>query len=262
MRIARFQDRKDSPPAWGWISGDRIGLLEGDVFGAFRRKDPHLALDSVRLLAPARPGKVVAVGYNYKAHSEEHATGAPALPLLFLKAPSTLIDPGQPILLPPQSSQVEHEAELAVVIGRGGRWIQPEQARQHVLGYTAANDVSARDLQMSDGQWTRGKCFDTFLPLGPWLETELDPADVLVSGSVNGQMRQMASTRDMVFSVPQLIAFISSVMTLVPGDVLLTGTPAGVGPLLPGDSVSVEIEGIGVLTNPVQADPHAAAGPS
>jgi 2-keto-4-pentenoate hydratase/2-oxohepta-3-ene-1,7-dioic acid hydratase in catechol pathway len=262
MRIARFQHGKNAPPAWGWISGDRIGLLDGDVFGAFRRKDPHMALDAVRLLAPVLPGKVIAVGYNFKAHSEEHTSGAPALPLLFLKAPSALLDPGRPIILPPQSAQVEHEAELAVIIGRGGRWIQPEQARHHVLGYTAANDVTARDLQQADGQWTRGKSFDTFLPLGPWIETELDPADVLISGSVNGQMRQMASTRDMVFSVPQLIAFVSSVMTLSPGDVLLTGTPAGVGPLLPGDSVSVEIEGIGILTNPVRTDSHPTAGQS
>jgi 2-keto-4-pentenoate hydratase/2-oxohepta-3-ene-1,7-dioic acid hydratase in catechol pathway len=262
MRIVRFLHGKQTQPAWGWISGDRVGLLEGDLFGAFRRKEPHLALDAIRILAPVLPSKVVAVGRNFAAHAEEHGGEVPALPLLFLKAPSALLDPGEPIILPPQSAQVEHEAELAVVMGRGGRWIQPEQARRHVLGYTAANDVTARDLQNADGQWTRAKSFDTFLPLGPWIETELDPSDVLITGSVNGQMRQMASTRDMVFSVPQLIAFVSSVMRLFPGDVLLTGTPAGVGPLLAGDSVSIEIEGIGVLTNPVQADRHPTAGPA
>jgi 2-keto-4-pentenoate hydratase/2-oxohepta-3-ene-1,7-dioic acid hydratase in catechol pathway len=150
---------------------------------------------------------------------------------------------------------VEHEAELAVVIGRRGRWISPEEALDHVLGYTIANDVTARDLQFRDGQWTRGKGFDTFCPFGPWVETEFDPADALVTCHVNGEMRQMASTRDMVFSVRQLIAFISSVMTLEPGDLLLTGTPAGVGLLLPGDVVEVTIEGLGTLRNPVAAEP-------
>jgi 2-keto-4-pentenoate hydratase/2-oxohepta-3-ene-1,7-dioic acid hydratase in catechol pathway len=144
-----------------------------------------------------------------------------------------------------------------VVIGQGGRWIAPEEAEAHILGYTAANDVTARDLQRRDEQWTRAKGFDTFCPLGPWIETELDPADVLITCSVSGQMRQMGSTRDMVFPVRQLVAFISSVMTLEAGDVILTGTPPGVGPLRDGDEVSIEIEGLGILTNPVRADRHA-----
>ncbi|HPO59722.1 MAG TPA: fumarylacetoacetate hydrolase family protein, partial [Anaerolineaceae bacterium] len=176
------------------------------------------------------------------------------IPLLFLKPPSSVIGPGEAILLPPQSRQVEHEAELAVVIGRLGRWIPPEAALDYVFGYTVANDVTARDLQRRDGQWTRGKGFDTFCPLGPWIETDYDPYDNLITCRVNGEIRQMASTRDMIFPVQQLVAFASSVMTLEPGDVILTGTPAGIGPLLDGDEVAVDIEGIGELRNPVKAD--------
>jgi 2-keto-4-pentenoate hydratase/2-oxohepta-3-ene-1,7-dioic acid hydratase in catechol pathway len=175
----------------------------------------------------------------------------PEIPLLFLKPISAVIGPGDNIVLPPQSKQVEHEGELAVVIGRTGRWIAAEEAREYIFGYTVADDVTARDLQRRDGQWTRGKGFDTFCPLGPWIETDLDPADVLVQTRVNGEMRQMASTREMMFSVEQLIAFISSVMTLEPGDVILTGTPAGIGPLKHGDVVEVTVEGIGSLSNPV-----------
>jgi 2-keto-4-pentenoate hydratase/2-oxohepta-3-ene-1,7-dioic acid hydratase in catechol pathway len=174
--------------------------------------------------------------------------------MLFLKPPSTLIGTRMPIHLPPQSEQVEHEAELAVVIGRQGRWISPNDAKDYVFGYTIANDVTARDLQRRDGQWTRGKGFDTFCPVGPWIETDMDPFDQLITCRVNQDVRQMASTRDMVFSVQQLIAFASSVMTLEPGDLLLTGTPAGVGPLAPGDVVQISIEGIGELTNPVIAE--------
>ena len=156
-------------------------------------------------------------------------------------------------MLPPQSQQVEHEGELAVVIARQGRWIHLEDAENYILGYTIANDVTARDLQNRDGQWTRAKGFDTFCPLGPWIETELDPADLLVTCRVNGEIKQMSSTREMVFSIPQLIVYASSVMTLEPGDVLLTGTPAGVSRLSAGDMVEVEIEGIGKLSNPVRA---------
>jgi 2-keto-4-pentenoate hydratase/2-oxohepta-3-ene-1,7-dioic acid hydratase in catechol pathway len=176
------------------------------------------------------------------------------VPVLCFKPPSSVVGPGQPVLLPPQSQRVEHEAELAVVIGKGGRWIAAEHAENHILGFTIANDVTARDLQRRDGQWTRAKGFDTFCPLGPWIETDLEIADVLITCRVNGEMRQMASTREMVFTIPQLIAFVSSVMTVDPGDVLLTGTPAGVGILAEGDSVEVDIEGIGVLVNPVKRD--------
>lgn len=250
MRIIRYQ-LPDQDPCFGWIMGDKIGAIEGELFGAFQREEAKIPLSSVRLLPPTAPSKIVCVGRNYAAHAKEHGAEVPKVPLIFMKPPSSLIGYQQEIVLPQQSQQVEHEAELAVVIGAQGRWINPEEALNHVFGYTIANDVTARDLQFSDGQWTRAKGFDTFCPLGPWIETEFDPADAVITCHVNGEMRQMASTRDMIFSVQQLIAFISSVMTLETGDLLLTGTPAGVSPLNPGDSVEVTIEGLGTLTNPV-----------
>jgi 2-keto-4-pentenoate hydratase/2-oxohepta-3-ene-1,7-dioic acid hydratase in catechol pathway len=200
------------------------------------------------------PGKIVCIGRNYADHAREHQAAIPEVPLIFLKPPSAVIGPGAPILLPPQSQQVEHEGELVIVIRKKTRWISPENALDYVLGFTAGNDVTARDLQNRDGQWTRGKGFDTFCPIGPWIETEFDPADSVITCSVNGEMRQMASTRDMVFNVRQIIAFISSVMTLEAGDMIMTGTPAGVGPLKHGDVVEVVIEGIGALQNPVRSE--------
>ena len=256
MRIVRFRTRPRAPLTWGWVEGDRLGLIDGSPFREFRREKAALVLDTVELAAPVQPGKILCIGRNYPAHAAEHGAEVPELPLLFLKPPSAVIGPGAAILLPPQSTQVEHEAELAVVIGEGGRWIRAEEADRHILGYTVANDVTARDLQQRDGQWSRAKGFDTFCPLGPWIDTEVDPADLLITCSVNGQMRQMASTRDMVFPVRQLVAYLSSVMTLDPGDVILTGTPGGVGRLVPDDEVSVDIEGLGRLTNPVRTDPH------
>jgi 2-keto-4-pentenoate hydratase/2-oxohepta-3-ene-1,7-dioic acid hydratase in catechol pathway len=175
--------------------------------------------------------------------------------LIFLKPPSAVIGAREEILLPPQSTRVEHEAELAVVIGKRCRWLQPEESLDYVFGYTVANDVTARDLQRRDGQWTRGKGFDTFCPIGPWIDTEFDPSNTLISCHVNDELRQMATTRDMVFSIRQLMVYVTSVMTLEAGDVLLTGTPSGVGQLLPGDLVSVTIEGLGELSNPVAQDP-------
>ncbi len=253
MRILRYQAPSDSMPQWGWLSEGKVGALEGSPFSEFRRGSATLPLEQVRLLAPVVPSKIVCLGRNYAAHAAEHGSEVPKLPLLFLKPPSAIINPGEAIQLPPQSKQVEHEAELAVVIGQRARWVSAQRASEVILGYTVALDITARDLQFSDGQWTRAKGFDTFCPLGPWIETELDPADAMVTCTVNGQLRQMASTRDMVFSVPELVAFITAVMTLEPGDLILTGTPAGVGPLVDGDQVSAEIEGIGQLTHPVQA---------
>jgi len=254
MRFIRYQP-PSGEPGFGWVLEERVGPLEGSPFAEFRRGEALHTLDDVRLLAPTQPSKILCVGRNYVAHAKEHGAEVTEVPLLFLKPPSAVIGPGDPILLPPQSQQVEHEAELAVVIGRRGRWISPEEAPNYILGYTIANDVTARDLQFRDGQWTRGKGFDTFCPLGPWIETDFDPADAVITCHVNGEMRQMASTRDMVFSVHQLIAFASSVMTLEPGDLLLTGTPAGVGPLQAGDLVEVTIEGLGTLRNPVSSEP-------
>ncbi|MFZ6029136.1 MAG: fumarylacetoacetate hydrolase family protein [Chloroflexota bacterium] len=250
MRFIRYQT-KNQPARFGWILDDRVGPVEGTPFGEFRRLETDLPLQAVTLLAPVVPSKIVCVGKNYLAHAQEMDSKVPEVPLLFLKPPTALIGPGGTITLPPQSQQVEHEGELVIVIGKRGRWIAAEDAFGYVLGYTIGNDVTARDLQRRDGQWTRAKSFDTFCPLGPWIETAFDPTDVILTTHVNGEMRQMASTRDMIFGLPQLIAFISSVMTLEPGDVIMTGTPAGVGPLVPGDSVEVAIEGLGKLQNPV-----------
>ena len=253
MRFIRYRAGNESA-RYGWVLNDRVGPLDGSPFGEFRRLEADLELEKVQLLSPVLPGKIICVGRNYAAHAREHNAEVPEVPLLFLKPPSSVIGPGEAILLPPQSQQVEHEAELVAVIGKRGRWISPEQAMDHVLGYTVGNDVTARDLQRRDGQWTRGKGFDTFCPLGPWIETDFDSADALISCHVNGEMRQMGSTRDMVFSVRQLIAFASSIMTLEVGDVLFTGTPSGVSPLQPGDTVEINIEGIGSLSNPVQVE--------
>jgi len=258
MRIIRYQTEKQ-PPRYGWLLGEgddiKVGPVEGSPYDEFRRLDANLPLDSVRLLAPVTPSKIICIGRNYAAHAKEHDAEIPEMPLLFLKPPSSIIALGDTIYLPPQSKQVEHEAELVVVIGKRGRWIVPDDALEYALGYTIGNDVTARDLQRRDGQWTRAKGFDTFCPLGPWLETEFDPADSVITCYVNGEMRQMASTRDMVFGVRQLIAFASSVMTLEAGDIILTGTPAGVAPLAPGDHVEVTIEGLGALYNSVASEP-------
>jgi 2-keto-4-pentenoate hydratase/2-oxohepta-3-ene-1,7-dioic acid hydratase in catechol pathway len=254
MRILRYLDSKGEP-RFGWALDDQVGPIEGNIFADFRRMEAEHELSQVKLLAPVSPSKIICVGRNYAAHAKEHDAEVPEVPMLFLKPPSAVIGPEDTILLPPQSQRVEHEVELCAVIGRRGRWIPPDEAYDYLLGYTVANDVTARDLQFRDGQWTRGKAFDTFLPLGPWIETDFDPSDRMITSHVNEELRQMASTRDMIFSVRQLIAFVSSVMTLEPGDVLLTGTPAGVGPLLPGDVVDVRVEGIGSLKNRAEAEP-------
>ena len=252
MQILRYR-QGDDEPRYGWVLEEKVGAIDGNIFGEYKRGEAEISIDSVEILAPVKPSKIICVGRNYAAHAEEHDAEMPDLPLIFLKPPSSVIAPGEKIVLPPQSQQVEHEAELAVVIGKRGKWIQPEQVSEHIFGYTIANDVTARDLQFRDGQWTRGKGFDTFCPVGPWIETEFDPSDALITCNVNDEMRQMASTHDMVFPVRQLVVFISSVMTLEPGDMILTGTPAGVGPLEDGDKVVASIEGIGELKNYVVA---------
>ncbi len=248
MRFVRYQT-SGNPPQYGWHYEGAIGPIEGSPFGDYRRLEAVLPIESVRLLPPVEPSKIICIGRNYIEHAKEHGAEVPEIPLLFFKPPSSLVGHRDAIILPPQSNRVEHEAELAVVIGKTGRWIQPERVNEYIFGYTIANDVTARDLQRKDGQWTRGKGFDTFCPVGPWIETELDPYDVLITCRVNDEIRQMATTRDMVFTIQQLVAFISSVMTLVPGDLILTGTPAGVGLLEQGDQVQIQIEGIGELIN-------------
>jgi 2-keto-4-pentenoate hydratase/2-oxohepta-3-ene-1,7-dioic acid hydratase in catechol pathway len=253
MRIVRYQIKNESP-RYGWIYEEKVGDIDGDIYGEYRRLEAKIPLAEVKLLAPAQPGKIICVGRNYVEHAKEMGNDVPKVPLIFLKPPSSIINPGDAIVLPPQSQQVEHEGELVAIIGKRGRNITIEQARSHILGYTIGNDVTARDLQKSDGQWTRAKGFDTFCPFGPWIDTDFDVSDALITCKVSGQPRQMASTRDMVFNVSTLVAFVSSVMTLETGDILFTGTPSGVGILRDGDQVVVEIEGLGNLTNPVRKE--------
>lgn len=261
MRIARFALAGDISYGLVHGTGEEPAELTVATLVAHPLFDPTptgdvLPLTSVRLLAPTQPINVVCVGRNYADHVREMAgvTGdAPTAgdPLVFLKPATSVVGPGDPIRLPRDSSRVDHEAELAVVIGRPARDLTPGTALDHVWGYTAANDVTARDHQKADGQWTRGKGHDTFCPLGPWIETDLDASDTSVQCSVDGELRQDGSTRDLLHDVPAVLTFITSFMTLLPGDVVLTGTPAGVGPLTPGSSVSVRVRGIGTLTNPV-----------
>ncbi|MGH9167480.1 MAG: fumarylacetoacetate hydrolase family protein, partial [Acidimicrobiia bacterium] len=231
-----------------------IRLYEGSPLVAWEPTELVVPFDRVQLLAPVFPTKVVAVGKNYADHAAETASELPDEPIIFLKPATAVIGPGAPVVLPGDSVEVHHEAELAVVIGTVAKAVEAEDAGRVILGYTAGNDVTARDLQKKDGQWTRAKGFDTFCPLGPAVETELDPLEGLtVVCRVNGEVRQAGSTAELVFGVAELVAFITRVMTLLPGDVILTGTPAGVGPVRPGDRMEVEVEGIGVLANPVEA---------
>jgi 2-keto-4-pentenoate hydratase/2-oxohepta-3-ene-1,7-dioic acid hydratase in catechol pathway len=253
MKVVRF----DSPhkiPVYGLLEENVVYALDGKPSAKTQPGRRIGSVDTLTLLAPCDPTKIIAVGRNYREHAAEHGAEVPAEPLIFLKPPSSIIGPGAPIILPSMSKQVEHEAELVVVIGRRGRQIHRESAWGHILGFTCGNDVTARDLQRADGQWARSKGFDTFCPLGPWIESDLDATDVDVVARVNGQVRQQGRTREMIYDLPTLISYISNIMTLEPGDVILTGTPAGVGPLEPGDVVEVEVEGIGVLRNPVIAD--------
>jgi len=252
-RIVRYEGEQG--PCWGVLAGgDVVRELRGDPHGVWETGPEVGPLAEVDLLAPVVPSKIICVGRNYPAHAAEHGSEVPPEPLLFFKPPSAVIGPGSPIVLPPQSARVDHEAELAVVIGRRCRNVRPQEAWGYVWGVTCANDVTARDLQRRDGQWTRAKGFDTFCPVGPWVVTglsEAEVADLAVVCRVNGEVRQRGHTSEMAFSPADLIAYSSAVMTLEPGDLVLTGTPAGVGPLRPGDVVEVEVEGIGVLRNPV-----------
>jgi 2-keto-4-pentenoate hydratase/2-oxohepta-3-ene-1,7-dioic acid hydratase in catechol pathway len=266
VRIARFTLGDD--PVYGVVSGDLdaygqpaedsvVVELAGDPLyaGLQPTQNEHL-LSDVRLLAPVIPrSKVVAIGRNYAAHAAELGNDLPEEPLMFLKPNTSVIGPGDQVFYPPQSERVDYEGELAVVIGRICRDVPPEQATDVIFGYTIGNDITARDLQKKDGQWTRAKGFDSFCPLGPWIENDVDPqsfADgVSIQTHLNGDLVQDGSTKDLIFDIPTLIAHISSVMTLLPGDVVLTGTPEGIGPMQPGDEVEVSIGGLGSLTNTV-----------
>lgn len=240
--------------AFAVVTGDRVDFIDTHPFGDIRLTGESHPLESVRLLAPILPSKVVAVGRNYAAHAAEMGGQVPAEPMIFLKPSTSVIGTGVPIVLPASSSHVELEAELAVVIGRMCRHVPRDRVDDVVLGYTCANDVSARDHQASDGQWGRAKGFDTFCPLGPWIATDVSAADLAITGSVDGEIRQSARTSSMVRDVATLVSWISGVMTLLPGDVILTGTPAGVSPIVAGEVVDIEIESIGRLSNPVVAE--------
>jgi 2-keto-4-pentenoate hydratase/2-oxohepta-3-ene-1,7-dioic acid hydratase in catechol pathway len=239
---------------WGVVEGDVVYRLDGSPMGEWSRGETIGDLEELTQLAPATPTKIVCIGRNYAAHAAEHKAEVPKEPLIFFKPPSSVIGPGAPIVLTPQSKQVEHESELVLVIGRRCRNVSADEAWNYVLGVTCGNDVTARDLQRQDSQWTRAKGFDTFCPLGPWLITGLSESEVAnleVTCRVNGEVRQRGNTSEMVFSPAQLIAYISAIMTLEPGDAIMTGTPAGVGPLIEGDEVEVEVAGVGILKNPV-----------
>jgi 2-keto-4-pentenoate hydratase/2-oxohepta-3-ene-1,7-dioic acid hydratase in catechol pathway len=253
MRLVRF--RYGGRIATGAIDeeSEAIRVLAGTFFEQPVPTGEEVPLDDVRLLAPILPSKAVCVGKNYAAHAAEFDSDVPEEPLLFLKPSTAIIGPGDTIPLPSISRRVDYEGELAVVIGRLARSVRAEEAFRYILGYTCANDVTLRDLQNKDGQWARAKGFDGSCPLGPWIETVLDPNDVRVETRLNGDTRQSATTAELVFGVATVIEYITEVMTLLPGDVVLTGTPEGVGKLEPGDRVEVEVEGVGVLVNPVES---------
>lgn len=253
MKIVRIDAEADDI-TYGTVEPEGIRLYHGSPFFQWERSETVLPITEVKLLSPVIPTKIIAVGRNYSDHAAELGSEVPDTPAIFLKPPTTVIGPMAPIRIPQGVGEVHHEAELAVVMGKVTRNIEAEDAPEHILGYTAANDVTARALQRSDVQWTRAKGFDSFCPLGPAIDTEFDPTESnSITCTVNGELRQEGSVADVVFGVFEIVAFVSSVMTLLPGDVILTGTPAGVGPIKDGDRVEVEIEGIGVLMNPVVA---------
>ena len=262
MRIARFAAGAD--PQYGVVelaedggpNPDTVSVLTGDpMAGSVKLTGERRGLDDVRLLAPVIPrSKIVAVGRNYAAHAAEMSEEVPKTPLTFFKPNTSVIGPGEPIIYPPASREVSYEGELAVVISRICKEVPTSRVPEVIFGYTVANDVTARDLQKTDGQWARAKGYDTFCPLGPWITTHqaLDEVAALaIRTSLDGELRQDGNTKDLIFTIPEIVAYISSYTTLLPGDVILTGTPSGVGPMLPGQMVSIDIEGIGTLANPV-----------
>ncbi len=251
MKIGRFKAGKR--PIFGIIQGKEIVPLKEkrvtDLMESITPMDEVLSFSDIKFLSPTRPSKIVAVGLNYKAHAEEMGKPLPEEPLLFMKPSTAVIANKMRIFLPEMSERVDYEGELAIVIGRKCRKITPEEAPDYILGYSCFNDVTARDLQQKDVQYTRAKSFDTFAPYGPWISTSVDPLDLKITTRINGEVRQEGKTSDMIFSPFELVSFISQIMTLLPGDVIATGTPPGVGPLNDGDRVEVEIEGIGTLIN-------------
>ncbi len=256
MRIARFS--LSDQIAFGVVDGDetdpeslRITAIDGHPFAPFERTTASFPLGDVRLLPPSLPSKVIGIGKNYADHAREMGGEPPSTPIVFLKPSTSVVGPGDAVVLPRQSSRVEFEGEIAVVIGRLAREVPESRVSDVILGYTCADDVTARDLQHADGQWTRAKGFDGFCPLGPWIETEVDTDALTVTTAVNGTVKQQASASDMVHPIADLVVFVSSIMTLLPGDVILTGTPAGVGEIQDGDEISISVSGVGTLRHRV-----------
>ena len=240
----------DGVPRYATEREGRWRLAEGDIFGSLR-EGREISSAGLEVLPPVQPSKLVCVGLNYRDHAAEQGKALPAEPLLFLKPSTAVIGPGEPIRVPDWAGRVDHEAELGLVICKPTFKVRANKAAEHVLGLTCVNDVTARELQARDGQYTRAKGFDSFAPIGPGIAMGLDGRDLRVTGYVNGDLRQDSRTRELIFTIPELVEFISSVMTLLPGDIISTGTPAGIGPIRPGDSVTVHVEGVGALTNPV-----------
>lgn len=257
MRIVRYLS--EGLPRYGIVEGGALHPCDGDPFSQLIRKSPALDPTNVKLLPPVEPPNIICLGLNYRGHAEETGLPLPPEPLIFIKANTSLCGPGDPIILPAQGpDKIDYEAELAIVIGRRSKYLSEEEALHAILGYTAANDVSNRAAQFSDGQWTRGKSYDTFCPLGPAIETDLDADNLAIACRLDGKIMQSSSTSDMIFPVRHIVSYLSHCFTLLPGTIILTGTPAGVGfkrtpPvfLRPGQTVEVEIEGIGTLVNPV-----------
>lgn len=252
MRICRYTDGED--PYFGLVdgAGEKIAQISGDpLYTRIELTGVTTTVDRVRLLAPVIPrSKVIGIGRNYAAHAQEMGAEPPKEPMMFLIPNTAVIGPDDPVVMPPQSERVDYEGEVAVVIGRMCRDVSPEEAAKSIFGYTCANDVTARDLQKSDGQWARAKGFDTFCPIGPWIETDLDLSDLRVRTRLDGETVQDGTTADMIHDVPTLISYASQTFTLLPGDVILTGTPEGIGPVQPGQRVEVEVQDIGTLANP------------
>lgn len=251
MKIVRYQE--GSSVKWGVIEESMVREMDGNPFGHFHLSSKAKKVEEVKLLAPCLPSKIVALGLNYRDHAEEVKLPLPEKPLLFMKPSTSVIGPGDGIVHPKMSKRVDYEAELAVVIGKEARAVSEEKANDYILGYTCLNDVTARDLQPKEGQWTLSKSFDTFAPIGPWIVTDIDPHELEIATYLNGERRQHSNTKNLIFGPRQLVSFISQVMTLLPGDVIATGTPSGIGRMVVGDKVDVVIEGIGTLTNTVIA---------
>lgn len=250
MKIVRFL--KEQQTGYGIMEGKVVKALEGEPFDSLRMSGKEYRLDEVKLLAPCIPSKIVAIGLNYRSHALETNNPVSSTPIIFLKPPTSLIGPEETIILPPDSTRIDYECELAIVMKKKARFVSKDRALHFVLGYTCFNDVTARDHQRDDVQWTRGKGHDTFGPIGPCIETDMDTSNIALSTWVNGQMKQQGNTSDLIFPVPDIIEFVSGVMTLLPGDVIATGTPAGIGRIVSGDVVEIRIDPIGILKNYVQ----------